>query len=77
MSESSVIVKVQRPLSGPPAKPNQCLIYAAGRRRMQTQEVSVEVMTALGEDAKGYFHATWSPAFQMWLLDGRVPDQDW
>lgn len=67
------IVKVQRSLTmdrRSPSGMSMGLVYAEGRDRLLEQAIP-----ELGDDAKGYFEAVWSPIG--WIIGKRVEARDW
>jgi len=70
-----MIVKVQRPLSS--NDPNApCLVYDEGRRHQGFIELTPEeVVTLMGDAAKGYFEARVERGNL--VLGERVADRDW
>lgn len=65
------IVKVTRALS-PAGKKLPALIYAAGGRYKEQQQLSPEIEKALGFDLHGYFEA--ERIDNRWWIGKRLPD---
>ncbi len=67
------IVKVQVPLFG---GADPALVYAEGRKLMQTIPVTGELRRKMAGEPKAFFYAEWSKSTG-WVLAGRAPYQEW
>jgi hypothetical protein len=71
-----MIVKIQKPISGPP----DALIYSEDRRTisvmMPTRELPATIRAALGKRARVFWHANKSDGGAL-VFGGAAPQQGW